>query len=97
MHQVQWLTKPASKAGARAWLSLAHTIHEVYPLITLAWALKQPIFIVQRATAPKNGVAFHQGFMAAIRLSLITSYNAKQRLAVTYSIKTYGLTAGLLF
>ena len=35
--------------------------------------LKLPIFVVQKATAPKNGVEFCQGFNVTIRSSLATS------------------------
>ena len=36
-------------------------------------ALKSSIFVVQKTTAPKNGVEFHQGSYGIIRSSLATS------------------------
>ena len=41
-------------------------------------ALQLPIFVVQKATAPKNGVEFSQGSYCTIRSSLATSYNVLQ-------------------
>ena len=37
---------------------------------------KSSIFVVQKATSPKNGVEFRQGSIGAIRSSLATSYDA---------------------
>ena len=37
--------------------------------------LKSPIFVVQKAAAPKNGVEFRQKSIGLIRCSLATSYN----------------------
>ena len=41
--------------------------------------LKLPIFAVQKATAPKNGVEFRQGSICAIRSSLPTSCDIWRR------------------
>ena len=40
---------------------------------------KSSIFVVQRATAPKNGVEFRQGSIGTIRSSLATSYDVWRR------------------
>ena len=44
-------------------------------------ALKSSIFVVQKATAPKNGVEFRQGSYGTIRSSLATSYDVSRRRA----------------
>ena len=38
--------------------------------------LDRQFFVVQKATAPKNGVEFRQGSIGTIRSSLATPYNA---------------------
>ena len=38
-----------------------------------------PIFVVQKATAPKNGAEFRQGSIGTIRSSLATSYDVWRR------------------
>ena len=45
--------------------------------VTPAWHVifKSSIFVVQKATAPKNGVEFHQGSIGTIRSSLAKSYD----------------------
>ena len=40
---------------------------------------KSSIFVVQKATAPKNGVKFRQGSIGTIRSSLATSYDVWRR------------------
>ena len=40
---------------------------------------KSSIFVVQKATAPKNGVEFRQGSIGTIRSSLATSYDVWRR------------------
>ena len=45
--------------------------------------LKSPIFVVQKATAPKNGVEFCQGSIGTIRISLATSYDVWRRRAAS--------------
>ena len=37
--------------------------------------LKSPIFVAQKAAAPKNGVEFRQKFIGFIRFSLATLYD----------------------
>ena len=46
--------------------------------VTPAWhvVLISSIFVVQKATAPKNGVEFRQGSIGTTRSSLATSYDA---------------------
>ena len=44
-------------------------------------ALKSSIFVVQKATAPKNGVEFRQGSYGTIKSSLATSYAVSRRRA----------------
>ena len=43
--------------------------------------LKSSIFVVQKATAPKNGVEFRQESIGATRISLATSYDVWRRRA----------------
>ena len=45
--------------------------------------LKSSLFVVQKATAPKNGVEFRQRSIGAIRNSLATSYDAVRRRATS--------------
>ena len=49
--------------------------------VTPAWhvVFKSSIFVVQKATAPKNGVEFRQGSIGTIRSSLATSYDVWRR------------------
>ena len=49
--------------------------------VTPAWhvVFKWSIFVVQKATAPKNGVEFRQGSIGTIRSSLATSYDVWRR------------------
>ena len=44
-------------------------------------ALKSSIFVVQKATAPKNGVEFRQGSYGTIKSSLATLYAVSRRRA----------------
>ena len=44
-------------------------------------ALKSSIFVVQKATAPKNGVEFRQGSYGTIKSSLSTPYAVSRRRA----------------
>ena len=53
--------------------------------------LKSPIFVKQRAAAPKNGVEFCQKFLRAIRLSVATSYNDMRRGATSVPLLTMGV------
>ena len=46
-------------------------------------ALKSPIFVVQRAAAPKNGVEFRQKSIGAIRCGVATSYDDVRRCAMS--------------
>ena len=43
-------------------------------MVDIKEVLKSSIFVVQKATAPKTVVEFHQGSIGAIRSSLATSY-----------------------
>ena len=45
----------------------------------LGCLLKSPIFVVQKAAAPKNGVEFRQQSICAIRCSLAIAYDDTQR------------------
>ena len=45
--------------------------------------LKSSIFIVQRATAPKNGIEFRQTSIGAVRSSLTSSYDDWRRRATS--------------
>ena len=45
--------------------------------------LKSLIFVVQKATAPKTGVEFHQGSIGAISSSLATSCDVWRRRATS--------------
>ena len=51
----------------------------LYVTPTLAGYFKSSIFVVQKATAPKNGVEFRQGSIGTIRSSLATSYHIWRR------------------
>ena len=44
----------------------------------LGCLLKSPIFVEQKAAAPKNGVEFHQESIGVIRYSLATLYDDVQ-------------------
>ena len=56
-----------------------HVIKEV----NVKEALKSSIFVVQKAAAPKSGVAFCQGSIGTIRSSLATSYDVSRRRATS--------------
>ena len=46
-------------------------------------ALKSPIFVIQKAAAPKIGVEFRQGSNGTIRSSLATSHDVVRRRATS--------------
>ena len=46
-------------------------VDQVVKEVNFKEALKSPIFVVQKAAAPKNGVEFCQGFNGTIRSSLV--------------------------
>ena len=48
--------------------------------------IKLPIFVTQRAAAPKNGVEFRQKFIRAFRCSLATSYDDLRRHATSMKL-----------
>ena len=47
---------------------------------------KLPIFVPQKAAAPKNGVEFRQGSNGTIRSSLATSYDVARRLVCVWKL-----------
>ena len=51
-------------------------VNHVVKELKVEEVLKSPIFVVQKAAAPKNGVEFRQGSIGTIRSSLATSYDA---------------------
>ena len=51
-------------------------VDHVVKELNIEEALKSPIFVVQKAAAPKTGVEFRQGSIGTIRSSLATSYDA---------------------
>ena len=56
---------------------LNHVVKE----LNVKEVLKSPIFVAQKAAAPKTGVEFRQGSIGAIRSSLATSYEVWRRRA----------------
>ena len=63
----------------RNWSFLDGLLNHVVKELNVEEVLKSPIFVVQKAAAPKNGVEFCQGSNGTIRTSLATSYDAAQR------------------
>ena len=56
-------------------------VNEIVKEVDIKDALKSSIFVIQKATTPKNGVDFRQGSLSAIKSSLATSYNVWRRRA----------------
>ena len=52
---------------------------DVFKEVNYKEALKSSIFVVQRATAPKNGVEFRQGSIGTSRSNLATLYDVWRR------------------
>ena len=54
-------------------------VDDVNKEVGIREALKLSIFVVQKASAPKNGIEFRQGSNGTIRSSLATSYDVSRR------------------
>ena len=57
--------------------------YDIVKEVDVKSVLKSSIFVVQKATAPKTGVAFCQGSIGAIRSSVATSYDVWRRRATS--------------
>ena len=71
---------PVQKAAAipLSWSFLNGLLNHVVKELDVEEVLKSPIFVIQKAAAPKNGVEFRQGFNGTIRSSLATSYKRNE-------------------
>ena len=65
----------------RNWSFLDGLLNHVVKELNVEEVLKSPIFVVQKAAAPKNGVEFCQGSNGTIRSSLATSCDVSRRRA----------------
>ena len=59
-----------------SWSFVNGLLNHVVKELNVEEILKSPIFVVQKAAAPKNGVEFRQGSNGSIRSSLATSCDA---------------------
>ena len=72
-----------SAAVPLSWSFLNGLLNHVVKELNVDEVLKSPIFVVQKAAAPKSGAEFRQGSIGAIRSSLATSYDAWRRRATS--------------
>ena len=63
------------------WSFLKGLLNHVIKELNVEEVLKLPIFVVQKAAAPKNGVEFRQGSNGTIRSSLAMSFDVPRRRA----------------
>ena len=70
-----------------SWSFLNGLLNHVIKELNVEEVLKSPIFVVQKAAAPKTGVEFCQGSIGAIRSSLATSYDVWRRRAASQKNK----------
>ena len=66
---------------SNSWSFLNGLLNHVVKELNVEEVLKSPIFVVQKAAAPKTGVEFRQGSIGTIRSSLATSHDASRRRA----------------
>ena len=73
---------PVQKAAAVPlnWSFLNGLLNHVVKELNIEEVLKSPIFVVQKAAAPKNGVEFCQGSNGTIRNILTTLYDVARLL-----------------
>ena len=64
-----------------SWSFVNGLLNYVIKELNVEEVLKSPIFVVQNAAAPKNGVEFRQGSNGSIRSSLATSCDVSRRRA----------------
>ena len=74
---------PVQKAAAVPlnWSFLNGLLNHVDKELNVEEVLKSPIFVVQKAAAPKNGVEFRQGSNGTIRSRLATPCDVSRRCA----------------
>ena len=73
----------------RNWSFLDGLLNHVVRELNVEEVLKLPIFVVQKAAAPKNGVEFCQGSNGTIRSSLATSCDVSRRRATSREVSEF--------